>query len=184
MPRKLLRRYLARSPALREHRALSLFREQLHDPNLWHLNRRSVSGGVAVGLFCMYMPIPFEMGLAALCAIVFRVNLPIAVALVWISNPLTWVAMYGVAYLLGAWLLGEPTIPLEHVSLRWLGMNFASLWLGCLILGSFLALVGYLFVRAAWRINVIRAWRARRHGSRGNARVLPGQDSSQGRSTR
>ncbi len=58
-----------------------LFGEQLHHHNLWHLHRRSVAGGVAVGLFTGLIPgsNPVQFFFAALFAIVFKVNLPVAV---------------------------------------------------------------------------------------------------------
>ena len=51
----------------------------LHHPNLWHLHRRSVAGGVAVGMFCGLIPGPFQMIGAAIMSVLFRVNLPVAV---------------------------------------------------------------------------------------------------------
>ena len=77
------------------------------------LNRRSAAGAFAVGLFMMYMP-PFGQWLmAAAAAIVFRVNLPIAVALVFITNPITIPPMFYVAYLLGALVLGQAVAPFD-----------------------------------------------------------------------
>ena len=52
-----------------ENRHFSVFGKLLHDPNLWHLNRRSAAGAFGVGLFMMYMP-PFgQMLMAAAAAI-------------------------------------------------------------------------------------------------------------------
>jgi uncharacterized protein len=48
----------------------------------------------------MYMPPIGQMFMAAAAAIVLRVNLPISVALVWITNPLTIPPMFYFAYLL------------------------------------------------------------------------------------
>ena len=49
------------------------------------------------------------MLLAALIAIWLKVNLPLSVALVWVSNPITMGPMFYFAYKLGALLLGEET---------------------------------------------------------------------------
>ena len=69
MPRKALKRILARfhSPE-GEHRLRRLFGELLHNNDLWHLNRYSVSWGVSVGLFVAFVPVPFQMPLAAAMA--------------------------------------------------------------------------------------------------------------------
>ena len=51
------------------------------------------------------------MLLAALIAIWLKVNLPLSVALVWVSNPITMGPMFYFAYKLGALLMGEePTV--------------------------------------------------------------------------
>jgi uncharacterized protein (DUF2062 family) len=42
-----------------------------------------------VGLFCAFIPVPFQMLLAAPSAIIFSANLPVSIALVWITNPIT-----------------------------------------------------------------------------------------------
>ena len=61
MPRHIIRKYLPDSVKVRTHPHLKRFGERLHDPNLWHLNRRSFSGGVAIGLFCALLPVPGQM---------------------------------------------------------------------------------------------------------------------------
>jgi len=162
MPRRLLKRYLPDPVRLREHPYLKHLGGRMHDPNLWHLNRRSISGGFALGMFCAFLPIPFEMVVAAVGAALLRVNLPISVALVWVSNPFTWLPLYGGAYLLGAWLMGLPPVSLHDITLKWLMEQFVPLWLGCLLTGSVLALVSYVVVRLAWEWNIRRSWSQRR----------------------
>jgi len=139
----------------------------LHDPNLWYLNRRSLAGGTAVGLFVAFIPIPMQMLLAAAVAIWLRVNLPLSVSLVWITNPITMPPIFYFAYLLGAFLLGLPTIETDFsFSQEWLlytlGHFLQPLLVGSLVLGTFSALCGYLFISFVWRIQVGQLWRNRR----------------------
>ena len=79
MPKRLLRKLLPDHRRIREHPHLSRFGARLHDPNLWHLNRRSVAGGTALGLFTSMIPFPGQMIIAAALAIWVRVNLPLFV---------------------------------------------------------------------------------------------------------
>ncbi len=149
-----------------ESRWIRLFGKLLQDPNLWHLNRRSASGGVAVGLFMMYMP-PFgQVFMAAAAAIKLRVNLPIAASLVWLSNPLTIPPMFYLAYVIGALLTGQPIRPFKPAFWldwhNWLGV------LGPLLLGSFIcasaaAAIGYFTVQWLWRRSLLREIARRRH---------------------
>jgi uncharacterized protein (DUF2062 family) len=167
MPRKLIKRYLPDHHKIREHKHLKCFGALLHDPNLWHLNRRSVSGGFFVGLLCVWIPAPFQMLIAAAIAIVARVNLPISVALVWISNPFTMPPMFYFAYKLGSWILGTPVHDITfELSFDWLMDELEHIWepflLGCLIMGLASAMVGYLAVRIIWRLHIFQYLKRRR----------------------
>jgi hypothetical protein len=167
MPKKFIRRYLPDHHKIREHKYLKHFGTLLHAPNLWHLNRRSVSGACATGLFIAFLPVPFQMVLAAAAAILLRVNLPIAVALVWISNPLTMGPFFYLAYKTGAWILQIPAQEIAtDISVEWLMRELSTAWqpflLGCLIIGAVLALLGFVAMRLLWRLHVINYLRKRR----------------------
>ncbi|HPY77384.1 MAG TPA: DUF2062 domain-containing protein [Anaerohalosphaeraceae bacterium] len=81
---------------------------QLFHSMLWKIDRRSIAGGLALGLFIAFTPsIPFQMLLATCGAIYFRVNLPIALACCWITNPLTALPVYTAAWKLGKYIIGD-----------------------------------------------------------------------------
>ncbi len=166
MPRRLIKKHLPDPEKIRQHRYIRIFGGLLHDPNLWHLNKRSVSGAVSVGLFCAFIPGPFQMLIAAALAIFFRVNLPISVVLVWITNPLTIPPMFYFAYRVGAWLMDMP--PMEgdvEMTMAWFQELLQTRWqpllLGSFVVGSVAALVGNLAARGLWRLLVVRSWRER-----------------------
>ena len=141
MPMHFLKRRLPSRDQVVGNRYLRFLGEHLHDQNLWHFNRRSVARATAIGLFCAFLPIPFEMVPAAIGAILFRGNLPLSLAWVWISNPLTWIPLWGSAYALGAWLMGDPWVPLDQITAAVLAQHVVALWLGCLIAGALCALL-------------------------------------------
>lgn len=165
MPRRIIKRFLPDHGTFRDHPHLRRFGARLHDGNLWHLNRRSVSGAVAVGLFWALFPMPFQMLPAAACAIWLRVNLPISIVLVWITNPLTMPPVMYATYRLGAWLLDLPPkninfeLTMDNV-IASLGDIWQPLYLGSLVSGSVLALLGFVLVRLAWRLYVVQQRRA------------------------
>ena len=166
MARQFLKRYLPDHHQIREHKHLRVFGERLHDPNLWHLNRRSIAGAMGAGIFVAFIPIPAQMILAAAAAIWLRVNLPLAVAMVWITNPITMPPVFYGTYKVGAWLLNMPAMPIEfEPSLSWLLHETNALWwpllLGSLAVGAVLGVTVYGAVRLAWRLYVIRKRRAR-----------------------
>ena len=164
MPKKIIQRLLPDSEYLRRHKHLRHFGELLHNRCLWRLNRRSVSGGVAVGLFVALLPLPFQMLIAAAIAILVSVNLPISVALVWLTNPLTMGPVFYSTYLVGARLLNlEPGIDAFHGPLEHIFMSMVGLWkpllLGSVVMGFVAAALGWMTVRIFWRWHVIqRRW--------------------------
>jgi uncharacterized protein len=167
MPRHLLRRYLPHPTWIREHRALRPVSRWLNEPELWHLHRRSVSGAVFIGLFCAFLPLPFQMVIAASLAVLSRCNVPIAVVLVWVSNPITMPPMLFFSYQLGAWLLNR-RIEVATIELNWawlsahIGQIGGPLLFGSLLCGWVAGLTGMVVVRVLWRLHVVKRWRARR----------------------
>ncbi len=176
MPRKLFRKYLPDHETVRNHRHLRRFAPWLRHPNLWHLNRHSVAGGVAAGLFGGLIPGPLQMLTATILAIVFRVNLPVAVATTLLSNPLTWPMIIVAAYTIGSLFTGEKPTEVQPFEFDWLagdwGALLPQLWqwflgmgetflLGLAILALGLAALGYALVQLFWRLYLLAYLRRR-----------------------
>ena len=168
MPKKFIKKYMPDHHVIRNHPHLNkMFGTLLHDPNLLHLNRHSVSSAFFVGLFMAFVPIPFQMILAAATAIVVRCNLPIAVGLVWISNPITMAPLFYFCYLVGVWVLGGVHDPFQfELSWEWLMEGLSTIWepflLGCAIVGMVSAFIGYFGVNLLWRLRVIHHLKQRK----------------------
>src|SRR3989441_8592299 len=178
MLKKFFRKSLPSNESIRQTRHIARFGTLLLPPNLWHLNRRSVSGGVAAGLFAGLVPgsNPVQFAVAALLAVAFRVNLPVAVAVTLYTNPLTIGPIYVIAYWIGTLLVPGDSAPFSHPP----GFDWSNLgaWLralfewslslgkplaaGLVVLAAGLAIAGYVVVQLAWRVHVILAWRRRK----------------------
>lgn len=166
MPRRFLSKFFP-DHIIRDEMSFSIFGELIHDRNLWHMNRRSVAGAFAIGLFSAFIPIPFQMLLAAGLAIIFRCNLPISVALVWVTNPITMPPLFFLAYKIGAWLTNVHLGPFEfELSLHWLFTELRDRWrpflAGCLFMGALTGSIGYIAARIIWRFYVVSFWKNRR----------------------
>lgn len=172
--RKQLRKYLPDHTAVNDNKWLAPFAGTLLHPRLWHLNRHSAAGAVAAGLFCGLIPGPFQMMGAAICALAFRVNLPLALFTTLYTNPLTIVPLYVVAFELGkAVLPGEGEVfvaPPEYgdgllnwiaALINWMLQLGKPLAIGLVLLATLLAVAGYALMRLAYRIYLVRAWRHR-----------------------
>jgi uncharacterized protein (DUF2062 family) len=173
--RKFFSRFLPSHETVKGQRWLKPFGGWLKHPNLWHLHRRSVAGGVAIGLFCGLIPGPLQMISAALFAVLLRVNLPVALITTLYTNPFTIVPLYLTAYELGAWVSGahgvavvQPAFPelhwhnLLYELWGWMVKLGEPLLVGLPLLAVSLALIGYVAVRLAWRFAVLWRWQARR----------------------
>ena len=164
--RKNIRRYLPDAERLRAHPRLRPFSRWLQPANLWHLNRRSVPGAIAVGLFWAFIPSPTQMLPAAVTAMVVRVNLPLSLALSWVANPLTMAPMFYFNYRVGTWVLGGPERSFTiELSWDWLTRELSMLWQP-LLLGSFVvavcvAALGYCGAHTLWRLHAARSWTRR-----------------------
>ena len=152
---------------IKNHKSLSLFGEMLHAPNLWHMNRKSIAGAFAIGLFFAWWPVPFQMVLAAAAAIWFRMNLPLSVVLVWITNPVTMPVMFYIAYVVGTWIIGVPATAFHfELTLDWLMTGLSVIWkpflTGCLVLATISSLIAYGTIQILWRISISKRWALRR----------------------
>ncbi len=166
--KKRFQKWLPKHKDVADHKQIQIFKQWLKDPNLWHINRYSVATAFSVGLFCAIIPLPFQMLIAAGLSILFRGNLLIAVALTWVTNPLTAIPVIIFNYEVGALILNMEAIPLKfsenfNVFTGWREIK-NILWpflLGCAIVSVTIAFLGNICVRLMWRFYIVRHWRGR-----------------------
>ncbi|WNC73687.1 DUF2062 domain-containing protein [Thalassotalea psychrophila] len=168
MPKKMIKRWLPDHHTIKTNKHLQIFGDVLHDANLWHLNRRSVSKAFAVGLFFAFVPVPFQMMLAAGMAILVHANLPLSVALVWLSNPITIPPIFYACYKLGTVIMNVPPQDFAfELSVEWLTTSLSAVagpfLLGCAVCAVFFSIVGYFTINGIWRYSVASNWKKRKH---------------------
>ena len=149
MPKKRLKKFLPSPGKLKSMGLESILGDQIYNPNLWHLNRHSAAGAGFIGVFCAFLPIPFQMFLAAFLALRFHKNMPLSISFVWISNPFTYAPLFYFNYRVGALLIGESDRQFSiQLTLEWLTKDMLYYWepliLGSLIMGALAG--GFSFV--------------------------------------
>ncbi|MBN9413544.1 MAG: DUF2062 domain-containing protein [Candidatus Paracaedimonas acanthamoebae] len=135
---------------------------------LSQLNRHTVAGGVAIGLFINFLPLPLQAIWASLLCLYFKTNLPIAVALTWINNPFTFIPINYFLYQVGLFILDEKPqlfpflefkFSLDHLMLfleQFLSWAFTlgkPYILGVFIVSIASGALGYLLTSLLWELS-------------------------------
>lgn len=125
---------------------------------LLSINRRMVSRAVMVGLFIAMIPMPMQMLAIILISPFFRFNVPIAISLVWITNPFTMPFIYYTEYLTGNFFLMQEGVNDIEMSMEWFQKNigdiFIPLYLGTAFYSLLFSIGGYYLVNWLWIISV------------------------------
>lgn len=171
------RRFIPEPQAVREHRALRWLGPRLQHPRLWHVNRRGIAMGIAVGVFFGLLIPVAQILFAALAALLLRANMVAAVGSTLITNPFTFAPVYYAAYHLGAWMLGVRVTQRGEADLASAAAETATglaLWMdrvgavgiplavGLFTLAVTLSVAIYFVIHWGWRLRVIRARQRRR----------------------
>jgi uncharacterized protein len=172
-----LRQRLPSAEALRASRWLRWLGPALHHPKLWHVSRRGLALGMALGFFFGLLIPLAQIPLSAAAAVALRANVPAAVASTLVTNPVTFGPIYYAAWRVGSALLGEPgdaapPSPIKATqdepgdeswwrtaSRRILGVG-KPLLLGLVIMATAVGTATYFLVSAAWKLSVL--WKRHR----------------------
>ncbi|QIW10773.1 DUF2062 domain-containing protein [Francisella sp. LA112445] len=137
--------------SLGQTKGLRFVEEKLLKKSLWRLSYGSVARALMIGLFWMMIPMPFQMIPTVIMCVYLGANIPIAIACVWISNPVTWLPIYFANYIFGSFLLGlninivdwrsYATYVMQNIDQFW-----RPLYLGSIVGGLVLGIVAFLLV--------------------------------------
>jgi len=180
MPKKFIRRHMPTHEHISKLPGIHRLGSRITEPNLWHINRRSISGAVFWGIICAWIPFPSQMLLAAICAIVFRVNLPLCIALTWVTNPFTLIPIFYSSYVLGSVIFGIPLLEISQIKIIIVHLtttifgettrplssygfvfDIRALLVGLIVEALVVATLAKIFVQWLWRWHVIRDLRIR-----------------------
>ncbi len=134
---------------------LDTFLEKYNLPRAYfNINRRMVTKGVFVGLFWGFIPMPMQMLAVVATTPFIRFNVPIAIAMVWLSNPFTMPFMYYMEYLTGNMILGKEGLGDIELTLEWFSSHmsdiFLPLYVGTAFYSLFVSWLIYLLLNWLW----------------------------------
>jgi uncharacterized protein len=179
--RRWLNRWTPNRLTLEKHWCLRHLAVLFPDRGCFTFNRSSVTRAFALGLFIAFIPptplLPVHIVTCALLSVFFRLNLPVLVATVFVSNPFTWLPQVAGSIWVGAKLMGLDLMPFLHaISHQTFWTDLSELWppllLGALVLGLVAAAAGYVLAQCVWRARVIYQLRRRRARSSGRGAPL------------
>jgi uncharacterized protein (DUF2062 family) len=151
----MLRRTLKKTT---QHKKITDFLKKYNIPSEYFAaNRKMISRGVLIGLFIAFIPMPMQMAAVVAFTPFVRFNVPIGIAMCWLSNPITMPPMYYMEYLTGSYFLGITPEPVE-LTLEWFKNNlskiFIPLYVGTAFYSIFGSISGYFLVNLLWKISV------------------------------
>jgi hypothetical protein len=166
MRKNIFQKLIPDEKKLRESRALNACLAFTRRAHVWHFNRRSAARAALIGLFCAFIPLPVQMFIAIALCIWCRAHLPLAIGIVWLTNPITMAPVFLSTYHFGAFLLNQPTVGFEfEMNWEWVEAQFEVIWqpllLGSLVTGAIFACIGYTVIEVTWRYQAIKRWRLR-----------------------
>ncbi len=125
-----------------------------------YINRKSISRGILIGLFWGFIPMPFQMLGVLSITLILRFNVPIAIAMVWLSNPFTMPFMYYMEYLTGNFILGKDGVESIELTMRWFSNHWDDIVVPLYIGASFYSIVVssiiYVIINYLWAHSVVK----------------------------
>jgi uncharacterized protein len=117
------------------------------------VNRIMVAKAFLIGLFIAFLPIPMQMLVVVIMMKFFMFNVPIAILLCWVTNPVTMPFIYYIEYIIGSFILDMEVINVE-LSVEWFNNNFTDifiqLYLGAVLLASVISVSVYFLINYLW----------------------------------
>ena len=177
-----LRRLMPTPGTMANNPWLSWLGPSLLHPRVWHMSRRGVAVGAAIGVFFAFITPIAQIPLSAAVSIALRANVPAAVVATLVNTPATFGPVYYAAWWLGSKLLDEPMNDKHTPSVldglppaasaadaltgwrKWIATLRAigkPLLVGTLIFSFGFSSLAYLLVNGVWHWRV-RAKRRRR----------------------
>ena len=131
----------------------------------FNFNRRMVTLGILVGLFWGFIPMPMQMLGVILTTPIFKFNVVIALATVWLSNPITYPPLWYLEYKTGLLLLGKEGLEVE-LTMEWFQTHWddivVPLYVGTAFYSTVVSFLIYLLLNRMWVKSAQKEWKERK----------------------
>lgn len=116
--------------------------------------RKAITRALLVGFFWGFIPMPMQMAGVMATATLFKFNVPLALATVWLSNPITYPFMFYMEYITGNFILGKEDLANIQLTIEWFKSHWSDIAVSLYVGAAFWAVVGsytiYLIVDWLW----------------------------------
>lgn len=123
------------------------------------VNKKMIARAAFIGIFIAMIPMPAQMLAVFAFTFVAKFNFPLAIAMCWITNPVTMPFIYYIEYMTGQFLLGMEPLDVE-ITIEWFNENFKNiivpLYFGSLVYSITLSTLFYYGINLYWRNKKIR----------------------------
>ncbi|OTG93111.1 DUF2062 domain-containing protein [Acinetobacter sp. ANC 3832] len=176
MAKRFFQSWLPSPEQVNNMKIMKIFGNKALSPQLWYVNRKSISKAMFIGTFWGILPIPLHSILIVLTVLLFEANLPIGLLLAWIMNPFTIVPILIFAFWIGSKIYHVNMINKDmllgvfHQIMHWI-KNFGHghidfslakiLATGLFIEALIFAILFFVLTRLYWRWSVVKRWRSR-----------------------
>ena len=140
----------------------------------FNFNRKMVTRGILVGLFWGFIPMPMQMAGVMATTPFFRFNVPIGLATVWLSNPVTYPPLWYLEYKTGNLLLGRDGLHDIALTMEWFQNHWddivVPLYVGTAFYSTVVSYLIYLLLNWLWERSVHKERKERkaRHEAKRN----------------
>jgi len=132
------------------------------------INRKMISKGIAVGIFAALIIMPMQTLIVLLFMPFIRFNIPIAVAVTWLSNPFTTPFILYTEYITGSFLFGMQPTDVE-ITIEWFMENLKNIFIPLYAGTAFYSIIGstlaYYFVDCLWKNSIKKDKNLRKNGN-------------------
>ncbi len=122
-------------------------------------SKKMISRGIFIGFFIALTPMPMQMLAVLAFTLIGKFNVPIALSLCWLTNPITMPIVYYIEYLTGSFFLGIEPLSVD-ISIKWFNSHIKDilipLYTGSLFYSILISTMGYQAIYYYWKIIALK----------------------------